>query len=133
DGNRVRFPSRLVEWAVRSAPSRVVISDRNGKRSMFLEGNNVYYGPGPTNTFTLDPFTGERRRPQKSDTVRAGIVCDALPNIDYAMDLGTPMDVTSTLADVHAFEALVTNTTKPIIHWGFGIDQYQDIVDIAAT
>lgn len=133
EGNRVRFPSRLVEWAVRTAPSRIVLSDRNGKRTMFLEGDNVYYGPGPTNTFTLDPFTGERRRPKKSDTVRAGIVCDALPNIDYAMDNGTPMDVTPTLADVHAFEALLTNTTKPIIHWGFGVDQYQDIVDMAAA
>ncbi|MGI9861643.1 trimethylamine methyltransferase family protein [Moorella naiadis] len=133
DGNRVRFPSRLVEWAVRTAPSRIVISDRNGKRTMFLEWQNVYYGPGPTNTFTLDPFTGERRRPTKADTARAAIVADALPNIAYAMDNGTPMDVTPTLADVHAFQALVTNTTKPIIHWGFGVNQYQDIVDIAAV
>lgn len=133
DGNRVRFPSRLVEWAVRTAPSRIVISDRNGKRCMFLEGDNIYYGPGPTNNFVLDPFTGERRRPKKSDTVRAALVADALPNIDYAMDNGTPMDVTPTLADVHAFEALVTHTTKPIIHWGFGVDQYQDILDMAAA
>ncbi|CAA7600613.1 trimethylamine-corrinoid protein Co-methyltransferase [Acididesulfobacillus acetoxydans] len=133
DGNRVRFPTRLVERAVSSTPSRVVISDRHGHRSMFLEGSNVYYGPGPTNTYTLDPFTGERRRPKKSDTVRAGIVCDALPNIAYAMDNGTPMDVTPTLADVHAFQALLENTVKPIIHWGFGIEQYQDIVEMAAA
>lgn len=133
DGNRVRFPSRLVEWAVRTTPSRIVICDRNGKRTMFLEGQNVYYGPGPTNTYTLDPFTGERRRPAKSDTARAAIVADALPNIDYAMDNGTPRDVTPTLADVHAFQALVENTTKPIIHWGFGVEQYQDIVEMAAA
>ncbi|MGD0623069.1 MAG: trimethylamine methyltransferase family protein, partial [Thermacetogeniaceae bacterium] len=67
DGRRVRFPSHLVEWAVRTTPSRITIYDRNGKRSMYLEGQNVYYGPGPTNTFTLDPFTGERRRPRKQD------------------------------------------------------------------
>ncbi|HWQ40737.1 MAG TPA: trimethylamine methyltransferase family protein [Desulfosporosinus sp.] len=133
DGNRVRFPSHLVEWAVRSTPSRVAISDRNGKRSMFLEGQNVYYGPGPTTTYTIDPFTGERRRPKKSDTVRAAITIDALPNISFAMDNGTIMDVTPTLSDVHAFQALVENTTKPIIHWGFGVDQYQDIVDMAAA
>lgn len=29
DGNRVRFPSALVEKAVHSAPSRVVLCDRN--------------------------------------------------------------------------------------------------------
>lgn len=133
DGNRVRFPSHLVEWAIRTAPSRIVISDRKGKRSMFLEGQNVYYGPGSTNTYTLDPFTGERRRPKKSDTVQAAVTVDALPNISYAMDNGTITDVTPALSDVHAFQVLVENTTKPIIHSGFGVDQCQDIVDMAAA
>lgn len=133
DGNIVRFPSHLVEWAIRSAPSRIVISNQKGERTLFLEGQNVYYGPGPTNTYTIDPFTGERRRPRKSDTVRAAKVIDALPNISYAMDCGTVMDVTPTLSDVHAFQAMLENTNKPIIHWGFGIDQYQDIIDMAAV
>jgi len=131
DGKRVRFPSGLVEWAIRTAPSRVVLCDRDGNRKLFLEGKNVYYGPGPTNTFTRDPFTGERRRPVKQDAVWAGLCCDALPNIDYAMDLGTPTDVTPTLSDVHAYEALLLNTTKPIVHWGFDVEQYQDIVDMS--
>jgi trimethylamine--corrinoid protein Co-methyltransferase len=133
DGNRVRFPTRVVEKAIRSAPSRITICDRNGNRSMFLEGRNAYWGPGPTNTYVLDPFTGERRRPKKKDAEHAGLVCDALPNIDYAMDNGTVMDVTPTLSDVHAFDALVRNTTKPIIHWGFGIDQYNDIIEMASA
>jgi len=133
EGDRVRFPSQMVERAVRSAPSRIVVSDRNGDRCMFLEGQNVYFGPGPSNTYVLDAFTGERRRPLKSDTVRAAVTADALPNISYAMDHGTITDVTPTLADVHAFQALVENTTKPIIHWGYGVDQYQDIVDMASA
>lgn len=133
EGNMVRFPSHLVEWAIRSAPSRIVVANQKGERTLFLEGQNIYYGPGPTNTYTIDPFTGERRRPRKSDTVRAAKVIDALPNIDYAMDCGTVMDVTPTLSDVHAFQAMLENTNKPIIHWGFGIDQYQDIIDMAAV
>ncbi|KGK86535.1 trimethylamine methyltransferase [Desulfosporosinus sp. HMP52] len=133
DGNMVRFPSHIVEWAIRNAPSRIVISNQKGERTLFLEGQNVYYGPGPTNTYTIDPFTGERRRPRKADTVRAAKVIDALPNISYAMDCGTVMDVTPTLSDVHAFQAMLENTNKPIIHWGFGIDQYQDIIDMAAV
>ena len=133
EGKMVRFPSHLVEWAIRTAPSRIVISNQKGERTMFLEGQNVYYGPGPTNTYTLDPFTGERRRAKKSDTVRAAKVIDALPNISYAMDCGTVMDVTPTLSDVHAFQAMLENTNKPIIHWGFGVDQYQDIIDMAAV
>ena len=132
EGERVRFPAGLTEWAVASAPSRVVLYDREGKRSMVLEGRNTYYGPGPTNTYHRDPYTGERRRPVVSDNENAGKVCDALGNIDFAMDLGTPTGVTDTLADVYAFKALVTNCRKPIVHWGFDIEQYEYMIEMAS-
>lgn len=133
DGELVRFPSGLTEWAVRTAPSRITIYDRNGSRSMVLQEGNTYYGPGPTNTYHRDPYTGERRKPVLSDTENVARVCDALPNISFVQDLGTPTGVTPTLADVHAFSALVKNTTKPIVHWGFDVEQYEDIVAIAAA
>ncbi len=131
DGNHVTFPTKVVEAAVKTAPERICVSDRFGKRTMFLESQNVYYGPGPSNTYVLDPETGERRRPRKADAARVAKVVDALPNIDYCMDSGTPSDVTPTLADVHSFDNMVRNTTKPMIHWGFDSDQYNDIIDMA--
>ena len=33
DGNRVRFPSWMVEEAIRKAPSRVVLGNRDGNRT----------------------------------------------------------------------------------------------------
>ena len=132
DGEHVRFPIGLSEWAVRTAPSKVLLYDREGKERISLEGHNTYYGPGPTNTYHIDPFSGERRRPKLTDTGNVAKVCDALPNIDFVMDLGTPADVTTSLADVYAFSAMVKNTKKTIIHWGFGRDQYHDILNIAA-
>jgi trimethylamine---corrinoid protein Co-methyltransferase len=132
EGERVRFPAGLTEWAVKSAPSRVTLYNREGKRSMVLGGRNTYYGPGPTNTYHRDPETGERRRPVITDSENAGRVCDALENINFAMDLGTPTGVTDTLADVYAFKALITNCRKPIVHWGFDIEQYEYMIDMAA-
>lgn len=133
DGERVRVPSHLAQWAIDSVPSRIVVADRDGRRCMFLEGSSVHFGPGTSTTFTLDPLTGERRFPVKADVVRAAVVVDSLPNISYTMDMGAISDVTASLADVHAFQALVENTTKPIIHRAAGVAQTQDIVDIAAT
>lgn len=132
DGELVKFPIGLSEWAVRTAPSKILLYDREGKERLSLEGYNTYFGPGPTNTYHIDPFTGERRRPKLTDTENVAKVCDALPNIDFVMDLGTPADVTTSLADVYAFSAMVKNSKKPIIHWGFGRDQYHDILNIAA-
>jgi trimethylamine--corrinoid protein Co-methyltransferase len=54
DGVRVRIPSYLIKKALNTAPSRVVLCDRNGKRKLFLEGYNSYFGPGPTNPFYID-------------------------------------------------------------------------------
>lgn len=133
DGEVVRFPAGLIEWAVRTAPSRITLYDREGNRCIVLEDGKTYYGPGPTNTYFRDPYTGERRRPVLKDNEDVGRVCDALPHIDFVEDLGTPTGVTDTLADLYAFYALVTNTRKPIVHWGFDIDQYEDIVAMAAA
>ncbi len=133
DGNRVRFPASLVEWAIRTSPSRIVLCDRNGGRKVFLEDHKTYFGPGPTNTYTLDPLTGEKRFPRISDTLRASKVIDALPNIDFQMDLGTPRDVPTEVSDVYLLEAMLTNSTKPIVHWGYSAKNYQTMVDMCVA
>ena len=58
----VRIPPGLVEWALSVAPKRAVICDRNGRRVMPLERNNVFYGPGSDCPNVIDVRTGERRR-----------------------------------------------------------------------
>jgi trimethylamine--corrinoid protein Co-methyltransferase len=133
DGNRVRIPSAVSEWAARVAPSRVTLCDRNGKRALRIETTNAFYGPGERNTYVLDPMTGERRKPVKADVATTGVVCDGLKNVDFAMSNGRPTDVQDASADVHAFEALVTNTTKPVVQSVQSVVQAQAILDIAAT
>lgn len=130
DGINVKFPPALVEWAIRTAPSRIVLCDRNGNRKLFLEGHKTYFGPGPTNTYHRDPFTGERRYPRKSDSARVALVCDALDNIDFLEDLGTPRDVNPKIADIHILEAMLNNSTKPIVHWGYTDVNYKYMLDM---
>lgn len=131
DGTRVKFPPSLVEKCIRSAPSRVVLCDREGRRKIFLENNNSYFGPGPTVNYTLDPFTNERRLVEIEDTRRAAITMDALPNIDYLMDFGTARDVKTEAADIYMLEAMLQNSTKPIVHWAFNAKNYQTMVEMA--
>lgn len=132
-GNRVKYPAALVERCIRSTPSRVVLCNRNQERKMFLEGNNFYFGPGPSAMYTLDPLTGERRFPILKDTCNASRVMDALPNIDFQMDFGTISDVDDKIPDVFSFEALLSNSTKPIVHWSYNTGNLKAIVDMAVT
>ena len=132
EGNRVKFPAALVEKCIRSAPSRVVLCDRDGDRTMMLEGGRFYFGPGPTTIYTIDPVTGERKVPGLADTRRASRVMDALPNIDFQMDFGSIGDVDARIMDVHAFEAMLNNSTKPIVHWAYNTTNCQAMIDMAA-
>lgn len=132
EGSRVRIPSAVSEWAVRTAPSRVTLCDRNGKRALLLETNNVYYGPGSDNQMVIDPISGETRKPVKADVANAAIVCDALKNVNFAMANGLPTDVDG-CPSVHAFEALVANTTKPVIQKAGSVKEAAAIIDLAAA
>lgn len=128
DGKRVRFPSKIVEKAISTAPSRVVLSDRNGKRRLFLEGNNTYFGPGPTNPHFIDLDTGERRKVLKQDVCNVAKLVEDLPNLDFCMSLASISDVNEALADVHEVHAMLQNTTKPFVTWAFNKKNVETIV-----
>ncbi|MBW2146930.1 MAG: trimethylamine methyltransferase family protein [Deltaproteobacteria bacterium] len=130
DKKRVRIPCHLVEEALRSAPKRVVISDRNGRSSMFLEGTNIYFGTGSDTPYTLDPYTGERRSAVKEDVVRGALVADYLSEIDFCMCFAIASDVNVMSSDCHHFEAMVRNTTKPLIITSWGLEGLKYMYDM---
>jgi trimethylamine---corrinoid protein Co-methyltransferase len=115
DGNRVRIPSHLVEWALSVAPKRVVLANRQGERVMPLERNNVFYGPGSDCPNVIDFQSGERRPGNLGDIVQGIRVCDALPNIDFLMSLNLAGDIPQEHADLYQMQAMLANSTKPIL------------------
>ncbi len=115
DGNRVRIPPGLVEWALGVAPKRMVLCDRHGKRVMPLERNNVFYGTGSDCPSVLDHRTGQRRRGTVKDIEEATLVCDALSNIDFLMSFCIASDLPQETADRHQMRAMLMNSNKPIL------------------
>ena len=93
DGNLVKFPASLVEQALGTAPSRIIMCDRDGQPGMYLEGSKVYFGTGSDCLNLLDPRTGQHRKFVEADLTDAYRLCDALPNIHFVMSVGIPFDV----------------------------------------
>lgn len=116
DGERVHLPPGLVEWAIRSAPSQVVLCDRDGNPAIRVEGYKPYYGTGSDCIFVIDPYSGERRSATLKDVADFAKLVDALPNMDFAMGMSVANDVPETIADVLQFHAMVTNTVKPMVY-----------------
>jgi len=131
DGVRVRIPPHLVEWAIRAAPPRIVLCDRDGNPAVYLEDGKSYYGTGSDTHNIIDPYTGRRRKPVKADIRNVARVCDYLSNIDFVMCMGIARDVPESISDLHHFEAMVTNTTKPLVFTAWSLDNLKDIVAMA--
>jgi trimethylamine--corrinoid protein Co-methyltransferase len=115
DGNLVKFPERLVKQALASAPSRVMMCDRDGRPAMDLEGYNVYYGAGSDCLNLLDPYTGEHRKFVTADLINAYRLIDALPNIHFLMSVGIPTDVDPALTYDVQMALMLEHSTKPIV------------------
>ncbi|MFX0197375.1 MAG: trimethylamine methyltransferase family protein [Candidatus Hodarchaeota archaeon] len=130
DKTRVSIPCHLVEQSLQSVPKRVVISERNGKRRMVLESTNIYFGTGSDTPFTLDPYTEERRRAVKEDVAKGARVVDYLSDIDFCMSFGIASDVNEQTSDCHHFEAMVKNTTKPLIITSWNLDGLKKIYEM---
>ncbi|MCP4995626.1 MAG: hypothetical protein GY934_17900, partial [Gammaproteobacteria bacterium] len=140
DKDRVKIPSYMVEEALRTAPGRITISDRNGKPAMSLKGHSSYYGTGPTTRFVYDVYTGERRLTDREDIEKAAVICDYLQNIDFVMTMGmtggvhpASKEVNQEITDRYDFEAMLTHTTKPLIFSCWTLEGLKDIYEMGVA
>jgi len=133
DDARVRFPAGLLRQALSTTPRRFTLFSRTGEPTIRVEPNCAYFGPGPTCPNFIDPTTGERRPFVKQDAALTARACDALENIDYVMSLGNISDCPPDAADVHEFDAMVRETTKPIMSWSFSLARLRQIHRMAAA
>jgi trimethylamine--corrinoid protein Co-methyltransferase len=116
DDNLVRFPAGLVEWALDQAPSRIALCRRGSDEVVApLEGRRVSFGPGSDCLNYLDPRTGERRKFTAEDVVDCIRLVDALPEMDFCMSMGIPVDVETDSVYRWQFAKMLEHTTKPIV------------------
>ena len=117
DKKIVKIPPVLVEDAIRSAPSKVILYGRDPKNDIVLESTRVHFTNFSEGVMINDPFTGENREPVKQDLVNAARVIDFLPEIDFCEKAIGAHDVLQETVPLHNAEAFLSNTTK---HCAFG-------------
>jgi trimethylamine--corrinoid protein Co-methyltransferase len=128
----VKVPEYVVRECLRTAPKGFTIYDRSGKRTLEVEGRKSYYGTSTASPNTRDALTGEIHETRVADIARGARVADALPNIDWVMPMGSSQDVPAVAADLYEFEAVVTNTTRPIVFIGYSPRGMELVFEMAA-
>jgi trimethylamine---corrinoid protein Co-methyltransferase len=107
----------LVEWALKTAPSSVILYGRGDPSlDILLEVGRVYYGMGGTSEPLFWDFDKwQARQPTKADMVSSTRIGHALDNIDFVQTLCMSGDMPTGEIFFHDFDAIFRNTTKPTV------------------
>ncbi len=113
--NHVRIPPHLVEDAIGSAPSSVLLAGRTPENDVTIQGGRVGYTCFGAGVMVIDPFTGEYRESNKVDVGLTALACDAMENVDIYSSAVVARDV-ERATDLNEAEAFLTNTVKHCHH-----------------
>ncbi len=128
-----RIPGWLIEEAIRTAPSKINVYNREGLPAMSLESNCTYYGTGSDLPFHIDLETGKRRGAVRQDIINATIIMENLPNFDFVMSYGIPGDIEAKKGCLYQFATMILNTAKPIIFTALSEEETRTIIEMAAA
>lgn len=129
---RVYFPPTVVEWAIRQAPSRILLYDREGNFAMDVSGRNAYYGVGSAEPQIIDSFTGEVRLCNEEDNKNCVKVADAMPYIDYMMSQCQVYDHPKTSYE-HEYAAMIRYSSKPQVVITADLQSTKNVVEMASV
>ena len=133
EGKRVRLSPEMVENALKTAPSQIIIYDRDGNPAMDLCGRNVYFGTGSDCIYLLDSFTGERRVFTEDDMIDAVRLSDALPNVDFLMSMGMIANAKPEYQCQRQYANMIKYSKKPQVVIAISRQCLDDIVELAAA
>lgn len=115
EGNRVYIPAELVNRALQTAPSRVLLAARDPAQDVVLEGDRVYAGTGGSPTSVLPPGADQVRAATIQDLVDMARLADSLENCDFIVVPIHPTDVPEEDVPPNRFYACLSYSNKHVM------------------
>ena len=109
----VKFPSYIVEEAVKKTAKTFIMYGRNLKYDFKLDGRHVYFTTDTETTSTVDLSTGEWRPSTLDDLEKLTRVTDALDSYASGGHLTTALDKPNNVRCLYDYAAALSNTEKP--------------------
>jgi trimethylamine--corrinoid protein Co-methyltransferase len=127
---RVLIPEEMVKEALKNAPKRVELYDRDGRKVATLGDSAGVFNPGSAAIKILDYGALEPRTPVMEDLKKLAILVENLQYIDAASTALVPGDVPLEVRDVVRLYPLVKYTRKPIVTGAFTIENLPLMLDL---
>jgi trimethylamine--corrinoid protein Co-methyltransferase len=130
---RIKIPPHLITRAIDTAPSRIPMHTREGRLTMPLGGQAVFFGSGSDCPFTIDLDTHQRRKATAADVRRMAHLCDGLDQMDFIMSMGNPANVPPMDVFIHEFISMIRGSVKPNVYTANNRADMEDIYHIACA
>jgi trimethylamine---corrinoid protein Co-methyltransferase len=127
----VKIPRAMLEDAIDSTPSKLILYGREEKNDLVLEGSNVYLGTGGTVLNTLDIDTGKKRLTEVRDVAGYAKMTDALDNIAFFVINCYPNEVKEEEVDINRFYHALANTSKHVMGGIYTMDGLKAVINMA--
>ncbi len=114
DSMIVKASGRLIEDAIRQAPSVYTLASRNPALDLPLDGNHVYIGTDGCGIEMIDIHTGERRRSVLQDVADIARVADGLDEVGFHWVPVSAQDCPPQSRGLHELLAIWKNSTKHV-------------------
>jgi trimethylamine--corrinoid protein Co-methyltransferase len=115
DKQIVRVSEKTIDSALSSAPETIKIYYRDLEKFIELGGGeHTYVASGHNAVYFYDGETGEKRPITKEEVGNFALLSDYLDEIDVVGIQAMPQDVNSHSTILHALDAVLNNTVKPV-------------------
>lgn len=132
EGETVKIPSHVVEAAIESAPSVILLAGRDKKNDYVIRQKKVAFINFGEGVNVIDPYTKEYRRSTKQDLERNTLVADSIDVLPVAYRSVASQDKHGHVQALHNAEAMFRNTSKHIFIGPDGETNALKIIDMAA-
>lgn len=129
----VKIPQYLVEDAIQSAPSTLVLAGRNPQNDIVLGGKRVGFINFGEGVSIIDPYTKEYRKTTRRDVANITRFCDAMDQMDAVLRPVAPQDIHPSVAVVHNAEVIFNNTSKHVFIGVEGGRNFKKVLKMAAA
>ena len=133
EGEIVKISASMLEAAIKSAPSKVILYGQEEKNDLHLEKNRTHLGTGGTVLYALDLDKGKKRKTNTHDVRDIARMVDYLDNVSFYVINTYPTDVPDEAADVNRFYWALTNTTKHVMGGMYTMEGLKNAIKIAET
>jgi len=127
---RVHFSRDLVEKALKTAPSKIELFNREGELAVQMEGNNICFDPGSAALTILDGETNKIRPPITADYIKYAKIMQHLKNINAQSTAFICSDVPSTISDRYRLFLSLLYCSKPVITGTFSVESFNIMKDM---